>query len=689
MGDDATAGDLFEKLLADCEQALTPDHPLFIQARYFVAMSLEKEGKFREAEALYRSALDLSKQVYGEESEWTSMILSYIANMYWEEGKYFKAIEEAVEAGRRQRNSFLRIVGNMSEATALRRDRSIGKRLNSGASSLLTLNEKLASGELDQGKAADVAKVTNLYWDQLIRSRAAVLDEIGARGRVLQSATDRETKNLVVELEESQDRLAELLLQDEAGSGDHTYLEEVAKTNETMENAEKALAAKSLEMRRRMTARSIGLDDVRAALPSGTALIAFSAYTIRERSQLADNSPGEIVTRYYALVLESGPSDPWAIRIGKATELESRIGRWQKEAGAPPPALPILARKAEQRYREAGRSLREMLWDPIAARLGEVDRVLIVPTDQINLVSFATLPDDRDGYLAESGISLHYLSAERDLATSRDGGNGSGLLALGGIRYQKEGTGARATSGKDCETMADLRFTPLPGSRLEATEIASLWAGSHGENPEPVILTGLAATEAAFKKSAPGKEVIHLATHGFFAASSCEEKGDWIGELTGTDSDLAILVDADLEANPLLLTGLALSGANDRVPGSGNDGLLTAAEIARLPLQGVRWAVLSACETGLGRIQDAEGVLGMRRAFQIAGVSTLIMSLWPVDDQATREWMTSLYQARLAGASSSDAVRQAHIEVLQNLRKKKRSTHPYTWGAFVAAGDYR
>ena len=148
-------------------------------------------------------------------------------------------------------------------------------------------------------------------------------------------------------------------------------------------------------------------------------------------------------------------------------------------------------------------------------------------------------------------------------------------------------------------------------------------------------------------------------------------------------------MDADLEANPLLLTGLAMAGANDVRSGAGDDGLLSAAEIAGLPLQGVRWAVLSACETGLGRIQTAEGVLGMRRAFQIAGVSTLIMSLWPVEDQATREWMADLYKARLNGSSTTAAVQQATAGVISRLKGKKRSTHPYSWGAFVAAGDYR
>jgi CHAT domain-containing protein len=286
---------------------------------------------------------------------------------------------------------------------------------------------------------------------------------------------------------------------------------------------------------------------------------------------------------------------------------------------------------------------------------------------------------------------LHYLSAERDLAAARSSDVGKGLLALGGIRYQRDGTAnaGGSTGIKTCRTLADLQFTPLPGSRVEATEITDLWAGSRGDKPAPTLLTGLAATESEFKKSSPGKEVLHLATHGFFAATRCAGDRHRSRELTGTDSDLEILIDADLEANPLQLTGLAMAGANDGVSGPGDDGLLSAAEIALLPLEGVRWAVLSACETGLGRIQTAEGVLGMRRAFQIAGVSTLIMSLWPVDDQATREWMAGLYRARLAGGTSAEAVHQATADTITDLKKRQKSTHPYTWGAFVAAGDYR
>ena len=73
---------------------------------------------------------------------------------------------------------------------------------------------------------------------------------------------------------------------------------------------------------------------------------------------------------------------------------------------------------------------------------------------------------------------------------------------------------------------------------------------------------------------------------------------------------------------------------------------MTAEEVDTLDLEGVEWAVLSACRTGLGKVEAGEGVFGLRRAFHVAGARTVIMSLWAVDDRATRDWMRRLYEAR-------------------------------------------
>ena len=83
-------------------------------------------------------------------------------------------------------------------------------------------------------------------------------------------------------------------------------------------------------------------------------------------------------------------------------------------------------------------------------------------------------------------------------------------------------------------------------------------------------------------------------------------------------------------------------------------------------------------------------VFGLRRAFQVSGAGTLIMSLWSVEDESAREWMRSLYEGRLQdGLDTAQAVRNASLTVLNNRRERGESTHPFYWAGFVAAGDWR
>ena len=142
----------------------------------------------------------------------------------------------------------------------------------------------------------------------------------------------------------------------------------------------------------------------------------------------------------------------------------------------------------------------------------------------------------------------------------------------------------------------------------------------------------------------------------------------------------------------MLLSGLVLAGANHRKASKDGeeDGILTAEEISAMNLHGVEWAVLSACDTGVGVVKAGEGVFGLRRAFQVAGVRTIIMSLWAVEDQAARRWMTALYEGRyLKGLDTAQAVHQANARILSERRAKGQSTHPFYWAGFVAAGDWR
>jgi CHAT domain-containing protein len=132
--------------------------------------------------------------------------------------------------------------------------------------------------------------------------------------------------------------------------------------------------------------------------------------------------------------------------------------------------------------------------------------------------------------------------------------------------------------------------------------------------------------------------------------------------------------------------GLALAGANAWIqnvdpPADAEDGLLTAEDVSSLDLLNTELVVLSACGTGLGEIRTGEGVFGLRRAFVLAGAKTLVMSLWRVPDDPTREFMEELYRHLLAGRGRADALRETQLAM------KMKYPDPYYWGSFICQGD--
>jgi CHAT domain-containing protein len=239
------------------------------------------------------------------------------------------------------------------------------------------------------------------------------------------------------------------------------------------------------------------------------------------------------------------------------------------------------------------------------------------------------------------------------------------------------------------------RFTPLPETKREVEMAASIWRRRATEDPEgaSTVLTGKEATEEAFKRLAPGRKVVHLATHGFFLGGSCAAPRETSRGMGGLVAEEAALPRRDERAeNPLLQSGLVFAGVNDRARAGADedDGVLTVEEITATDLSGVEWVVLSGCDTGLGDIVPDEGVQGLCRAFQVAGARAVIVSLWPVDDEATREWMTALYEHRFDRAlSTPEAVRAASRNVLEDRRARGLSASPVYWGAFVAMGTWR
>jgi tetratricopeptide (TPR) repeat protein len=675
MSQTANARQQFERALRIYEASVGADHPYVADTLTQLGMLIGWRDEGETGAAHLERALTVYGKSVGPDHPTLARALDALARIKASERHVGEAIDLTLRADRLERDRLRLIAHGLPEQQAL---------LYSGVN---PNSIDLALDLLARGLGAD--RIRDV-WDAAIRSRAAILDEVAAR-RLAIVGTE-EIEQLAEALTAARQRLVNLVVRGPGEGAAENYRALVDRARGERDRVESRLAERSLSFRRTRMMRDVGYEKVTGALPTDSALVAYLRYD--EGSAL----------RYLAIVLQGPGRDPVVVPLGAAAEIEERVAHWKSSVSDPPPSVKSAARNAVSRYRQAGAELRRRVWDPVAKQIGEAQQVFIVPDGGLNLVSFATLPDEHGGYLVESGPALHYLSAERDLVPSpMTGPSNTGLLAIGGPEFDHppglpEGSGeeplpvtpemitgspaAYRGSRSSCQDFAAIRFRALPGTRVEVDEIAQLWSESDGGG-KALSLTGPWAHEGIFKRQASSRRVLHLATHGFLLEESCQVE-------SGIRRHL---VDPTLNLEGLLVhSGLALAGANRRSEAGPEeeDGILTAEEIASLDLSGVEWAVLSACHTGSGKVLGGEGVFGLRRAFAVAGVDTLIMSLWSVQDEPTRQWMRELYAARLAsGLSTAQAVRRASLAALEHRREAGQSDHPFYWGAFVAAGDWQ
>jgi tetratricopeptide (TPR) repeat protein len=519
-------------------------------------------------------------------------------------------------------------------------------------------------------------------WDALVRARAQILDELGNRHHAVETGGDPRSKALADSLALLRERLARCLIVGPEPDHLRPWQERFAALSTETERVESALAERSSSFRRDRAEESAGLERARAALSPGDALIAYATFTENPWSR-------EARTTYVAFVARD--SVLACVCLGSATAVERDAEAFRSACAARPG--PIGGVSAEAACRAAGTALRRIVWDPIVPLLGHAPRVFLVPDGDLSLVDFAAFPIGADSYLIEGPMRLIRLSAERDLAAVYESTHNRGLLAFGNPDFgaiegprssflargsSADSTGADVSRGGRLPPCADFRdriFDPLPGTQAEVHAIADLWKSSHASQTEPVtVRLDRDADEGSLKTLARGERAIHVATHAFMLDKDC-----------GRDM-------RPISDNPLLLSGLALAGANerDRDTGRPEDGILTAEEAASLDFEGVEWVVLSACETGVGAVHGGEGVLGLQRAFRIAGARNLILSLWRLDDVVSERWMRMFYSARLEhGAGSAEAVGLADLGMLRECRARGIDTHPGRWAGFISVGDWR
>lgn len=331
--------------------------------------------------------------------------------------------------------------------------------------------------------------------------------------------------------------------------------------------------------------------------------------------------------------------------------------------------------------------LAQLLIKPIAEFLPKDPKahVTFIPQKSLFLVPFAALQDSSGKYLIEqhtlisaSSIQVLALINQQYPPTSKT----KNALVVGNPTMPTLPAQGNTAPGQ---------LNSLPGAEKEALTVASLL------NTQAII--GSQATKASIVQQMPQQRIIHLATHGLLDLDAkFQELSEPIDKNATTARDSGVIVEpgvlliapgANVTINgvpaAVALAGekviqISMPGAIALAPSNGDNGFLTAKEILGLKLNNTELVVLSACDTGRGRI-TGEGVVGLSRAFIAAGVKSIIVSLWSVPDAPTASLMTDFYRRLQQTPDKAQALRQAMLTT------KSQFPSPIDWAAFILIGE--
>ncbi len=681
LGDLGAARQSLLSALAGREARYGPLHRDVIRSQIDLGSLEQQEGALAAAEARLREALSRAERGLGEAHPYTFDALNALAAVLRQRGKKDAAFR-LQRTGFERRTAFfqrvLPVTGENAREGYLRLHRPE-----------LDAFLALIPDHPDEAEAGRALLQVSLARKGLLLAIASDIAQIAALG------LNPELSALTESLADARETLAQLTLGG-PGEGDPlAHLAQLRAEEGRIEDLQRALGRASLRYQQTIEAPTI--DELAAQLPAeGAALVDFLAYRDDEGTR-----------RLLAAVLQRDPEGGMVVQpvtFAPLDKIEEGI-RYYRE-------LIQDEGVGDDELLEEGMFLYEDVWAPVAEYLDPDLPVYLVPDGLLNILPFDALVDEDERYLLET-LDLRILSSARDLLPNRLPAAAAPPLVMAGPDYDTDAVAdpeqlaqarsraavrpASAARGAKAEEalpasraavvleslraasdgLRGLSFSPLPGARLEGELIVRRLGEESTTAPE--ILTALDAQEAVLGQLTAPPTILHLATHGFFLAP--EEKLRKRLMKAQRSAEMIIPPPGD---NPLLRAGLAFAGINENAPFFGqldtrNDGVLTAMEVLDLDLTGTQLAVLSACETGLGEIHEGEGVYGLRRAFQEAGVREVVTSLWEVSDAGTQALMTAMYARLAEGMAPREALREAQRE----LAASPRWGYPYVWAAFM------
>ncbi len=673
----AEAEPLYQQSLAIFKQELGDDHPSVAASLSLLAALYQRQGRYTEAEPLYQQSLAISKQQLGNNHPYVAVSLNGLAELYQSQGRYAEAeplYQQSLAILKQQLGdnhpSVAASLNNLAELYFSQGNTNRTIELVSQGLKIqeYNLSENLVAGDerqkqdymrtisgttngvisLNLQSAPNNPEATRLALTTIFERKGRILDVLTNSQQILrQRINDPESQDLLNQLIATRTQLANLIFKKpEDFPSPDVYRQQLETLTDKAKQLEDQLSRRSAEFRN--LSQPITLKAIQQLIPANTALVEL----VRYRPFNPKAPPNERIgsPRYAAYILyQSG--EPQAIDLDEAEAIDKAVEKLRTYLRNPRVSL--------RQLKASARELDKMVMQPVRQLLGDTKTILLSPDAALNLIPFEALVDENEQYLVENYL-FTYLTSGRDLLRLQYPQNDRQTpLVIANPKYQQQGEIIALDAYRSIDLSQDV-FYPLKGTQQEAEAISQLFS-------EAVILTDTKATENALKQ-VKNPDFLHIATHGFFKPPKPSAENP-------TDFD-----------NPLFRSGLVFAGVEKSQSG-GDDGVLTAYEGTLLNLVGTQLVVLSACDTGIGDISAGEGIYGLRRAFVIAGSESQLISLWKVDDAATKDLMVAYYERLKAGEGRREALHQIQRDWLEG-KKGEKYQHPYYWASFIPSGDW-
>ncbi|MBL8863794.1 MAG: CHAT domain-containing protein [Planctomycetes bacterium] len=660
LGELEAARALGEEVLAAREAALPSDHPWLAQSRLNVGVSAYVAGDLDRAQALFEAAVASLERVAAPDDRLLGSARVNLAVVAKHRGRYGLA----AEVERREldaRESLL--PADHLEVLRIRHNLALTLEWNEELDAARTELRLLAAGLVTRTLSA-----TSLAPREILEVLGTDARRVGQILSLLDAPVEGDRER-VVQLVET--RRAAATESARVRSLDASDLELAALRQAALRTKSDLIAFASAPGRARVEGRApelgalvLARDEaeraLRAALAGrGAAVEAFDAraaaallprdaaavlYLVYERWRMRRDGVGHEPGPPHLLAHVVRPGlELQRIELGPLEVVRRLAAAWRDvEIAGPARGLAVPTASAAEERESVGRELRRLLIDPVLAAAGPgLSRLIVCADDVLHVLPLDALPLDaadsgreRLGDLLEVSVlpSLARLRGAPPPARSKPR-----LVALGDVPYAPE-----------------LALSALPATRAEVELIAARFGARHAE--PAVVLTGGAATRTRLAAELAGASHVHIATHGWFADGA------------GATERLA----------PWLECGLALAPVSADDP---SHGILSAEELSGLDFAHCELAVLSACETNVGRARQGLGIQSLQAALAAAGVRTSITSLWPVEDQAAQELFEVFYE-RLWG--QGEGVGRALWGAKRTLRERGRALS--AWAGWVVCG---